>query len=190
MKKASIIALSIVAILLLAGCASTEKEATSSITLTEMPDWVLSQASLQTEEKHYVVGYGHMSTFRNSLMQAQADARNQIAIWVNVAIDNIINTYTNDAGLSESDNRQALDVFESVSRQRAQAMLSGVTQEDMWQAEDGSVYVLMSISADGVINPLEQANEEAFEKNEAAAEANRMMQNALENYFGTPSITN
>ena len=190
MRKTLVIALSLLAVFMLASCASTEKtETNSSITLSEMPEWVTSQASLQTEDKHYAVGYGHMSTFRNSLMQAQADGRNQLAIWVNIGIDNIITSYSNDAGVSESSNRQAMDAFETISKQRAQAMLSGITQEDMWQDPEGGVYVLLSLTSDGIITSLEEVNEEAFEKNEAAEEANSMMHEALQRYFGSPSIT-
>ncbi len=186
MKRNILIALCAVLILVLAGCASSDNGAASE---GGRPDWVLSQAHLQTQDKHYVVGYGHMSNFRNSLSFAQADARNQMAIWVNVAIDNIVTTYINDAGVSESTNRQSMDAFENISKQRAQAMLSGLTQEDVWEDEDGGVYVLMSLSADGVMTSLEDVNEEVFVKNEAAQEANDMMRDALKTYFGTPSLT-
>ena len=114
-----------------------------------------------------------------------------MAEWVSTVVDEVITTYTNDAG--EGVNRQAVDAFETVSRQRAQAVLSGVQQEDMWVDADGGVYVLMSLPIENIENDLlsvvnETFTSDAFARNDAAEAANQMMNDAIAKYFGTPAV--
>ena len=201
MKKLVIAALA--AILVLAGCASTEPaaETTNQTAAAQvgqvlgmngvpMPDWVFSDQS--TQDVHFAVGYAKMSNQMNSMKRAQAEARNVIAEWVMTAVDEIITTYTNDAGSDM--NRQAMDAFEAVAKQRAQALLSGTKQEDMWIDAEGGVYILMSIPVENVASQMYGAASDAvgqsqFVKNEVAAEANEMMNAAIDKYFGSVSVT-
>lgn len=184
MKK-TLLAIMLVAIALLAGCASTEKAA-PVVETDGTPDWVYMDIS--TQDVHYAAGYGNMSNKQNSIKRAQAEARNLIAEWVNTSVNEIITTYTNDAG-SEA-NRQAMDAFETLSIQNASAILSGVKQEDMYEEPDGGIWVLMSIPVENVESQMYGYVEEAiestpFERNEAAEEANNMMNDAIAKYFGT-----
>ncbi len=183
MKK-TLLAIMLVAIALLAGCASTEEAA--PVETDGTPDWV--HIDISTQDVHYATGYGNMSNKQNSIKRAQAEARNLIAEWVNTSVEEIITTYTNDAG-SEA-NRQAMDAFETLSIQNASAILSGVKQEDMYEEPDGGIWVLMSIPVENVKSQMYGYVEEAiestpFERNEAAEEANNMMNNAIAKYFGT-----
>ena len=154
MKKLVIAALA--AILVLAGCASTEPaaETTNQTAAAQvgqvlgmngvpMPDWVFSDQS--TQDVHFAVGYAKMSNQMNSM-------------------------------------------------KRAQALLSGTKQEDMWIDAEGGVYILMSIPVENVASQMYGAASDAvgqsqFVKNEAAAEANEMMNAAIDKYFGSVSVT-
>lgn len=187
MKKYLILALVAIA-LVLVGCASSEEAV--AVNDSGMPEWTYMDMS--TQDVHYAVGYANMSNRANSIKRAQAEARNIIAEWVSTAVDEIITTYTNDAG-SEG-NRQAMDAFETLSKQRAQAVLSGSKQEDMFIDEEGGVYILMSIPVENVASQMYGAAQDAveqtkFEKNAAAQEANNMMNAAIEKYFSNPSVT-
>ena len=203
MKKFAIIA--IAALVVLAGCASTEPTISGEnktvaspvgqvlgLNGVPMPDWVYADQS--TQDVHFAVGYAKMSNQMNSMKRAQAEARNVIAEWVMTAVDEIITTYTNDAGSNM--NRQAMDAFETVAKQRAQALLSGSMQEDMWIDAEGGVYVLVGIPVENVADQMYGAvsdaiaqTQTAFVKNEAAEEANAMMDAAISKYFGSVSVT-
>lgn len=186
MKK-TIIALALVLLTVLAGCSSTAEVAPVE-DANGLPQWVYQDMS--TQDVHYAVGYAKMSNQQTSMQRAQAEARNLIAQWVNTSVEQIITTYTNDAGTDA--NRQAMDAFESLSIQNASAILSGTKQENMYIDEDGGVYIQMSIPVANVESQMYGFVEEAvaqtpFEKNEAAEEANAMMNDAIAKYFGTAS---
>lgn len=183
MKKALLV-ISMIALLVFASCSSTETTEVAADP-NAMPEWVYTDMS--TQDVHYAVGYGKMSNQMNSIKRAQSEARNAIAEWVNISVEEIITTYTNDAGSDA--NRQAMDAFETLSKQTATAVLSGAKQENMWIDEEGGVYILMSIPVENVASQFYGAAEEAiaetpFVKNEAAAEANSMMNDAIAKYFG------
>lgn len=77
---------------------------------------------------------------------AKANANSSLAQYISSSIDTIVITYVSDAGEVSKDgnNIQALQAFESVSKQNAQATLTGVTYK-FQTMEDGGVYVLASL---------------------------------------------
>lgn len=150
------------------------------------PDWVYMDIS--TQDVHYVAAYGKMSTTQNSIKRAQAEAKNLLAEWVSTSVEEIIVTYVNDAGSDA--NRQAMDAFESISKQKATAILSGTKQEDIWEDAEGGVWVLMSIPVENVASQMYGAVSEAidssskqFQTNAAAKAANDMLTAAVDKYF-------
>lgn len=191
MKKILLIALSLMMVFALVSCASTKKEAKAENeelvlyqnSFNDMPKWAVEAYSDDTT--FYGWGYAKMSNRQNSIKKAQSDARTNITERVFIAVDEIVTNYVNDAG--EDSDRQALDAFETLSRQRASAVLSDSAQKDMYIDQEGGVYILMGIPAENVKSQMYGAAEEAskkFVKNEAAAEANRMMNDAIAKYFG------
>lgn len=197
MKKVCLLVLCALALFVVVGCASTSpavnesvKTAASQIPVVlgkndiPRPDWVFQDQS--TAELQYAAGYGKMANTQNSMKKAQTEARNLLAEYVSTAVKEITTTYSNDAGTDG--NRQAIDAFESVSMQKSQAVLSGANQMDMWEDVEGGVWILMSIPKANVASQMYDAAKEAasksFEKNEAAVEANKMMDDAIAKYFG------
>jgi len=137
-----------------------------------------------TAEAHYEVGYAKGTTLQISRDWAKANANAALAQYVNNAIDAIVTAYVNDAGevMENGNNMQAMQAFESLSRQRAQATLTGVTYK-FHTMDNGGVYVLATLPIGPLADELKENVTEAFVKNKASVEANNMMNAAIDKYF-------
>ena len=138
--------------------------------------------TVSAQDVHYESGYGKMSNKQNSIKRATVEAKNKIAAWVSTSVKEVVVTYVNDAG--SGDNRQAMDAMESISQQVAEATLSGVSTEEMWEDIDGGIWVLCSIPLANIEKSFEPAAEavaEAFVESDAAAAANAKMKDAFAN---------
>ncbi len=150
------------------------------------PAWVYT--NLSNETTLFATGYGKMATMQNSLKRALAEARNSLSGYISTVTDEIVTMYTNDAGSLA--NRQVVDAFEVLSKQRSQALIEGSEQESFWEDAEGGIWVLISMPKENIIDDYIFAVDEVthaaddFEKNEAAKEANRMMNEAIQKYFG------
>ena len=103
---------------------------------------------------------------------------------MSTTVKEVVVTYVNDAG--SGDKRQALDAMEVISRQVAEATLSGVTTEEIWVDAEGAVWVLCSIPMANIeknFEPAAEAVAEAFVESDAAA-ANTKMKEAFANLIG------
>lgn len=183
MKKSLLLTILVISLLGLIGCASSkdvavqEVEASNSM-LDLLPEWILSTP--KSADMHYAVGTAKAANLQTSIKRAEAEGRTSISEWVQTSVKEVIKTYVNDAG--SGDNRQNIDAFEAISVQVSQSVLSGVTREKLYQADDGTVYVLMAIPLSNVekaFEPASQAVSQAFEENEAAEAANQKMADAF-----------
>lgn len=185
--KYAVIALVLLA-LTLTGCASAKvKEAPAPARPViigaegiPQPEWVYKTVS--TQDVHFETGYGNMNDKQNSIKRATVEAKNKIAAWVSTTVKEVVVTYVNDAG--SGDNRQALDAMEVISRQVAEATLSGVTTEEIWVDAEGAVWVLCSIPMANIeknFEPAAEAVAEAFVESDATAAANAKMKEAFAN---------
>jgi hypothetical protein len=174
------------AVLALGGCATTKGAEENGPAVSQIigaegipqPDWV--NKTVSTQDMHFETGYGKMSNKQFSIKRATVEAKNKIAEWVNTSVKEVVLTYMNDAG--SGDNRQAIDAMETISKQVAEASLSGVSTESMWVDPDGGVWVLCSIPIANIEQSFEQAAEvvaEAFSENDAATAANAKMREAF-----------
>lgn len=167
------LAVSIVA--LLASCGTTK-----AVDGTQVDDW-WNNPPADTAEYHYEVGMAKGTTQQVSRDWAKANANSALAQYINNAIDTIVVSYVNDAGELATQNTQAVAAFESMSKQQATATLTGVSYRYQTEA-DGTVYVLAQLPINAFAEELKQVLQESFAKNEAA-EANAMMDAAIEKYF-------
>jgi hypothetical protein len=181
MKKIAVLSITlIVLVLLLAGCASTEQAAEPKTPViigaegVPQPDWVNSTP--RAADVHYETGYAKLSNKANSIKRANADAKEKISQWINTTVETVVVNYTSDMG--SGDNRQALEAFESISRQTSNNALMGVTQESLWVDPDNGVWVLLSMPKENTLKAFEAASKE-FELNEAAMYAEYKMDGAL-----------
>ena len=180
MKKFFLITLTVLAVFMLASCAT----ATSSTSEPKFSDNWWDNPPADTSEFHYDVGYAKGSTLQTSRDWAKANVNTAFAQYVSNVVDAIVFTYVNDAGeiAQDSQNMQALQAFESISKQRAQATLTGVHYKYQTM-EDGGVYVLGALPIGPLAEELKENVTEAFVKNEAAEEANKRMNEAIDKYF-------
>ncbi len=139
-----------------------------------MPAWV--NRPPKNETTFYAVGFGNMSTKQNSIIRAEADAKDQIARWVGTSVKNALTNYTNESGSGA--NVQVLDFMESISKQVADQTLIGVERDDVWVDPDGAVYVLCSFPKENMNKGFENTVQ-AFQRNEAAAFADFKAREAL-----------
>ena len=77
---------------------------------------------------------------------------------------------------------QSLQAFESVSKQRAEATLTGVTYK-FHENEDGSVYTLASLPIGPLADNLKETMQESFSRNKASEAAMNDMNKAIDKYF-------
>ena len=174
----SIMGLIAIVCILIVSCASV-----STVSGKEWYDTM--SAPEDTADYHFEFGYGTGSTLITAKKFAEAQANSAIAQWVNNSIDTITTTYINDAGSGV--NTQAVQAFEELSKQHASAVLTGVKTIDTYQYDvsDGyAVGVIVQIPIGTIAESLKETVEEAFVKNEASEEANRMMNEAIAKYFG------
>ncbi|HZJ87973.1 MAG TPA: hypothetical protein VFC80_02340 [Sphaerochaeta sp.] len=176
MKKMKALVLVVSIVALLVSCGTTK-----AVGGSQADDW-WNNPPADTAEYHYEVGMAKGTTQQVSRDWAKANANSALAQYVNNAIDTIVVSYVNDAGELATQNTQAVAAFESLSKQRAQATLTGVTYKYQTE-EDGTVFVLAQLPINAVAEELKETLQESFRKNEAAAEANAMMNAAIEKYF-------
>ena len=153
-----------------------------------MPAWAMNTPKDQTYL--YAVGQAKFSNDQNSRKAAAVSAKQILAGSIEVAIQGISTVYTNDAG--QADDKfisQAMQAFEELTIQKIDQVMIGVSEDEFWIAEDGTAFCLVSIPVVNVGKTLESVFEEyvnenpTFVKNEAAVEANKMMNEAITKYF-------
>ena len=105
------------------------------------PDWVIYDQS--NAINHYASGYGTGATFEVAKQKAQLNADAEIALWVSNSVTAIRDRYIEDTIVSETETY--LDKFVSAASEVGQAILSGVTEIDYWEDNDGGVWVLRKI---------------------------------------------
>ena len=180
MKKLVLFMALIAMLFAFVGCAT---KTTSSVVVTGDNEW-WNNPPADTAEVHYEVGYAKGSSLQITRDWAKANANTALAQYVSNTVDAIVTTYANDAGeiLQDGNNMQALQAFESLSKQEAQATLTGVTYK-FQQMDDGGVYVLASLPIGPLAEELKAQVRENFVKNAASEEANNMMNAAIDKYF-------
>jgi len=183
MKKSFAVLLAIMVVMsMVLGCAtqksigSTTPKAPVIIGLEgqPQPEWV--NMVPKVADVHYETGYARLSNKANSMKRANADAKEKISQWINTTVQSVVVNYTSDFG--SGDERQALEAYESISRQVSETSLMGVTQESAWVDQEGGVWVLLSMPKENTLKAFEVASK-SFEQNDAAAYAQFKMNEAL-----------
>jgi hypothetical protein len=184
MKKLLLMSIVLISLLAMMGC-TTSKEMVvqepvpvTNSKLDSLPSWILNTP--KSADMHYAIGTAKAANLQTSIKRAEAEGRTSISEWIQTSVKEVIKTYVNDAG--SGDNRQNVDAFEAISVQVSESVLNGVTREKLYQADDGTVYVLMAIPLSNVekaFEPASQAISQTFEENEAAEAANQKMADAF-----------
>ncbi|MDD3823736.1 MAG: LPP20 family lipoprotein [Sphaerochaetaceae bacterium] len=127
----SIGAMVLVALVLLAGCATTNADGSPKWTTDVPSHW----------RTYHAVGYGKLSNVQNSRMRAEAMATDAVARWASVTVQGALTNYFQDSGSSGNQN---LEMLESISRQVVDISLRGIQVEEQYTDADGGVWVLVS----------------------------------------------
>ncbi len=197
-KMIALLATLVVVSVALTSCGSTPKAAPADAPVVSpiigkegfpMPAWV--NAPPKAADTFFAVGYGKMTSKQNSIIRAEADAKDQIARWVGTSVKNALTNYTNESGSGA--NVQVLDFMENISKQVADQTLIGVERDDLWVDAEGGVYVLCSFPKANMNKGFEETVQ-SFQRNEAAAFADFKAREALdfldaETSGGVPAAT-
>jgi hypothetical protein len=131
MKKALSAGLVLVLALLAAGCGSAPP-APQQVSDSNMPPWINEQAP---EDMLWGIGVASNASQSLRLTMADADARADIARQLQTLAQGMVTNYQREAG--GINNTAALGFQESISRQLAQATLTGAVRDMNWTTSDG-----------------------------------------------------
>lgn len=142
----------------------------------ERPVWVL--AGREDDKGIYAVGAGKMSNYQNSLKLARANARTELSRTLMASTKSVLRSYTEDTGNA----KDAINYMEEAIQVKSANILAGTKQVDMWQAEDGTVFVLMIAPYDAVLPEVVKIADE-FAEDAKTVLSREKAQAAFEKYF-------
>lgn len=155
MSKIKII-LTFLTLALLAACSGTQTNMSkgfSSPSLDGAPQWVLDPASAGglTAVGSAAKSPGGIQFQRN---EAMATGRDELARMLSVKVKNSFKNFSEQTGVGDS---QTFDkVTTDVSQQLAKQTLNGSKQKDLWLAQDGTMYILVSLDPKSVADITKQ----------------------------------
>lgn len=176
MKKILVIMLASLVLFSFVGCATKAQDNSAA----SADDWWMNPPA-DTADYHYEVGFAKGSNLQVSRDWAKANANQSLAQYISNSVQSIVTTYVNDAGELATDNMQSLQAFESVSKQTASAMLTGVTYK--FAQADGGTYALAQLPIGPLAEKLKEQAKESFVRNEASVAAMDAMGKAIDKYF-------
>jgi len=169
MKKNVIVISALLALVLLAGCASGGGEKVKE--RRDLPDWFLNPPV--SEDVIYGLGMAKMSSDSLSRDTAIARARKDVALQVSTRVQSMMTDYAQEAGAE--DNTQTINFVESITKQVADVELRNAVTEKVYASVDGNWFAMVSY-------PKGQFTEDVakiFSRNEDAAFAEFKADQAL-----------
>lgn len=173
MKKSLTFISTILALVILAGCASSKEEAPKEDPMQrrDLPEWFLVPPT--ADETIYGLGMAKQSSDSLSRETAVARARRDIAFQVSTRVKAMLSDYAQDSGADGE--TQTIAMVESVSKQVADVELTNTTTEKIYPAVDGTWYALVSFPKSELLTSVENI----FSRNEDAAFAEFKAQEAM-----------
>lgn len=138
MKKSIVFTSALIALVLLAGCASGGGEKVKE--RRDLPEWFLNPPV--AEEVIYGLGMAKMSSDSLSRDTAIARARKDVALQVSTRVQSMMTDYAQEAGAEG--NSQTINFVESITKQVADVELKGSTTEKVYAAVDGNWFAMVS----------------------------------------------
>jgi hypothetical protein len=186
MKKA-LASLALFLVLLAAGCGSTPA-APQQVSDPNMPSWINEQAP---EDMLWGIGVSSNASQSLRLTMADADARADIARQLQTTAQGMVTNYQREAG--GINNTAALGFQESISRQLAQATLTGAVPDVRWTTPDNKTLWMRvkmskaeaarSVAAE--VNKLVESEASRYAEFKAM-DALKMMDSELDKYSSKP----
>jgi hypothetical protein len=187
MKKALVAGLVLVLALFAAGCGSAPASS-QAVSDPNMPPWINEQVP---EDMLWGIGVSSNTSISLRRTMADADARADIARQLQTMAQGMVTNYQREAG--GVDNTAALGFQESITRQLAQATLTGAVKDQEWNAPDNkTLWMRVKMSkADAAKSVAAEVNKVV--ENEAsryaefkAMDALKMMDAELDKYSSKP----
>lgn len=126
-----------------------------SIFASEKPTWVYSPATLNTSDRIYASGAGKQSTELLSIKAAKLEADYALASYISNSINGVVRSFAEEeSSLLSGKTLESVSTFLTAMESRAKATLSMVRQEDVYKDEDGTVWVLVSMPLEIVLNQI------------------------------------
>ena len=169
MKKALLAALVLTLFMGFVACGSDPGPGPAT---SDIPEWFLMPPI--AEDAIYVLGMASMHDLAKSREAAIARARADIAFQVNVRVEAMIIDYYQEAGVD--DNTQAIQFYETISKQIAEINLTNAVTKAVEIGDDGTVYAMVEYPMGEMIDEVG----EVFQRNEDAAFAEFKADQALE----------
>lgn len=152
MKRVTTLVLIVMVAVLMVSCVTDHKVALSQNKAVvgkggiKRPDWVLRDVSDATT--HYASGYGEGKTFETALLKAKLNADSILALWVNTSVEAIRDRYLEES--TEDYANTFIDKFTATSKQKGEAVMSGISEVDFWEDGEGGVWVLHSVPVENL----------------------------------------
>lgn len=141
----------------LAACAAPETKVSkgfSNPSLDGAPAWVLDPGS---QKGLNAVGSAQRSPggIQFQRNEAMASGRDELARMLGTKVKNMMSNFARQTGVGEG---QSFDkVTEDVSKQLARETLNGSRQKDLWIAQDGTMYILVTLDPKSVAEVAKQS---------------------------------
>ena len=134
--------------LILVGCGGSKpgSGSTEEGSFGGAPNWFMNPPT--SGDVIYAVGAAKKQNPSLALNTATQRARDEIARTVSLKVENMMKDFMQESGAG--DNAQALEFTESVSKQVADVSLSGSVRTKTATGKDGTIYVLVEYSLDGL----------------------------------------
>ena len=165
MKKSLISIVSIVFLMVLAACGSTDKKTDNAVKneFDGAPKWVLGSSSTAQQ----ICGVGSAAGSRNvSMMRttAMGRGRTEIARMLELKVQSMLKDYQatttggEEFGTAANDEQHVVDV----AKQITDLTLSGTEQKESWISDSGTLYMLMCADLEkfkNTVNSMSQLSE-------------------------------
>ncbi|MDC7241916.1 MAG: LPP20 family lipoprotein [Spirochaetales bacterium] len=177
MKKTVFLLSALMALVILAGCASSEPVAVEEVkedpmARRDLPDWFLNPPV--SDEVIYGLGMAKMSSDSLSRDTAIARARRDVATQVSTRVQSMMTDYAQEAGAEG--NTQTINFVESITKQVADVEIKGSITEKVYAAVDGNWFAMVSYEKSNMAEEVA----DIFSRNEDAAFAEFKADQALE----------
>ena len=188
MKRVLVSILALLLVLAAAGCGSAPAAAPQAVGDPNMPPWMNEQAP---EDVLWGIGVSSNTSMSLRLTMADADGRADIARQLQTMAQSMVTNYQREAG--GINNTAALGFQESITRQLAQATLTGATRDVSWTTPDNkTLWVRVKMSKADAAKSVAAEVDKVVE-NEAsryaefkAMDALKMMDAELDKYDSKP----
>lgn len=162
MKRSLISIVSIIFLMVLASCGSTDKKANDSVKseFDGAPKWVLGSSSTPQQ----ICGVGSAAGSRNvSMMRttAMGRGRTEIARMLELKVQSMLKDYQatttggEEFGKAANDEQHIVDV----AKQITDLTLSGTEQKESWISDSGTLYMLMCADLEKFKNTVSNMNQ-------------------------------